>query len=192
MVAGEVGRTVLDRTSEAATLITGYAQRSAEDRLGLLTYSAGVRQFLPPARGPPHFRNMFENIGLVRPEPGPFELAKALDAVGERLHHGAHVIVFSALDRPLTDLHRAYQRFRARGHHLYLFVPDLTTFYPAPRDAALIEAIRWASEDDRLRLHRQVAELRAEAIPSYTFDRRGATTKVIAAYGQIRAWGVAA
>jgi uncharacterized protein (DUF58 family) len=192
MVAGQVGRTVLDRTSEAATLITGYAQRSAEDRLGLLTYSGGVRQFLAPSRGPPHFRRLFNNIGLVSPLPGPFDLAKALDEIGERLHHGAHVIVFSALDRPLDDLHRSLARFQDRGHHLYLFVPDLTTFYPAPTDPAYALAFAWASETDRLRLHRALALLRAEAVPAYTFDRRGATTKVITAYGQIRAWGVAA
>jgi len=192
MVAGELGRTVLDRTSEAATLITGYAQRSAEDRLGLLTYAGGVNQFLPPSRGPAHFRKLFENIGLVGPLPGPFDLAKTLDEIGERLHHGAHVIVFSALDRPLDDLHRAHARFRDRGHHLYLFVPDLTTFYPPPRDPAFVEAFAWASETDRRRLNRALALLRAEAIPCFTFDRRGATTKVITAYGQIRAWGVAA
>jgi uncharacterized protein (DUF58 family) len=192
MVAGELGHTALDRASEAATLITGYAQRSAEDRVGLLTYSGGVKQFLPPSRGPPHFRKLFENIGLVGPQPGPFDLSKALDEIGERLHHGAHVLVFSALDRPLDDLHRALARFKDHGHHLYLFVPDLSTFYPAPRDPALAEAVLWATEEDHRRLHRALAELRAEAVPVYTFDRRGATTKVITAYGQIRAWGVAA
>ena len=88
--------------------------------------------------------------------------------------------------------HAAHARFVGRGHHLYLFVPNLSTFYPHPREPDASVAFEWAVEEDRLRLHRALAVLRSEAVPAYTFDRRGAATKVITAYGQIRAWGAAA
>ncbi|MCI4349146.1 MAG: DUF58 domain-containing protein [Thermoplasmata archaeon] len=191
MLAGQVGENALDRSTEAATLVAGFAQRSGEDRLGLVTYAGGVHQFLRPSRGAPHFRRIFENVALLQPLPGPFDLPKALDAVAERLHQGAHVLLFSAVDRPMEGLRRAHLRFKNRGHHLYVFLPDLSTFYPPPVDPAFAHALAWASEEDRLRLHRVVSELRSEAIPSFTFDRRGAETKVIAAYGQLRAWGSA-
>ncbi|HEV2428625.1 MAG TPA: DUF58 domain-containing protein [Thermoplasmata archaeon] len=189
MLAGEAGENVLDRAAEAATLIAGYAQRGGEDRLGLLTYSGRVRQFLRPSRGPAHFRRLMQNIALVRPHEGEFRLPGALDGVGERLRYGAHILLFSALERPLEGLHRSHARFRARGHHLYVFVPDLSSFYRPPSDPTFARALSWASEEDRLRRHRALAELRAEAIPAYTFDQRGAAPQVITAYGQMRTWG---
>ena len=70
MLAGPPGENVLDRACEAATMIAGYAQRSGEDRLGLLTYSGRVHQFLRPARGPMHFRRLYENVGILGIRPG--------------------------------------------------------------------------------------------------------------------------
>ncbi len=189
MLAGRTGESVLDHASAAATMIAGYAQRSGEDRLGLLTYSGKVHQFLRPSRGPPHFRRLYENVGILAVREGTFDLAKVLDAVGMRLRHGAHVIVFSPFDRPLDGLRRSYAHFKARGHHLYAFVPDLGTFYSAGADPSFQRSLAWAIEDDRLHFHKVLAELRSEAIPTFPFDRRGAGTKVITAYGQMRAWG---
>ncbi|HEV2520353.1 MAG TPA: DUF58 domain-containing protein [Thermoplasmata archaeon] len=189
MLAGPPGENILDRACEAATMIAGYAQRSGEDRLGLLTYAGRVRQYLRPARGPAHFRRLYENVGVLGVRPGTFDLGPALDAVGARLRHGAHVLLFSTLDRPLGALERAYAHFKARGHHLYVFLPDLATFYDPSEDPAFQRALAWATEEDRARLHHVLAELRADAIPTYVFDRRGAGTKVITAYGQMRAWG---
>jgi uncharacterized protein (DUF58 family) len=192
MLAGEAGTNVLDHACQAATMICGYAQRSGEDRLGLLTYSGKVHQFLRPARGPPHFRRLYENVGILRVRPGTFDIAPVLDAVGKRLKQGAHVLLFSAFDRPMDGFDRAYAHFRARGHHLYVFLPDLGTFYTAGPDPTFQRALSWAIEEERTRFHQVLGELRAEAIPTFPFDRRGAATKVITAYGQMRAWGSAA
>jgi uncharacterized protein (DUF58 family) len=189
MLAGPPGENILDRACEAATMVAGYAQRSGEDRLGLLTYSDRVRQYLRPSRGPAHFRRLYENVGILDVRPGNFDIGPVLDAVGARLRHGAHVLLFSTFDRPLTGLERAYAHFKARGHHLYVFLPDLATFYSGGEDPVFEQALAWADEEDRLRRHRVLAELRAGAVPTYVFDRRGAGTKVITAYGQMRAWG---
>ncbi|HEV2165464.1 MAG TPA: DUF58 domain-containing protein, partial [Thermoplasmata archaeon] len=189
MLAGPPGENVLDRACEAATMIAGYAQRSGEDRLGLLTYSGRVHQYLRPARGPMHFRRLYENVGILGVRPGSFDVGPALDAVAARLRHGAHVLLFSTLDRPLGGLERAYAHFKARGHHLYVFLPDLATFYGPGEDPAFQHALDWATEEDRVRLRHALGELRADAIPTFVFDRRGAGTKVISAYGQMRAWG---
>ena len=89
----------------------------------------------------------------------------------------------------LAGLERAYAHFKARGHHLYVFLPDLSTFYGPGEDPAFQYALDWAAEEDRARLHHVLGELRADAVPTYVFDRRGAGTKVISAYGQMRAWG---
>ena len=152
MLAGPPGENVLDRACEAATMIAGYAQRSGEDRLGLLTYSGRVHQFLRPARGPMHFRRLYENVGILGIRPGTFDVGPTLDAVAARLRHGAHVLLFSTLDRPLGGLERAYAHFKARGHHLYVFLPDLSTFYGPGEDPAFQHALDWAAEEDRARL----------------------------------------
>ncbi|HKV89722.1 MAG TPA: hypothetical protein VJQ43_00805, partial [Thermoplasmata archaeon] len=99
---------------------------------------------------------------------------------------------FTALDGPLDGLHPVYARFRDQGHRLYLFPPHRAEFYPpldAPEAAQI--ALGWAESEERSRLDQRLMELRGEGIPTFPYDRRGATTQVLSTYGRLRAWGMA-
>lgn len=189
MQVGERGTTALDRAAEAGAVAAGFVERNAEDRIGLLTYADGVHQYLKPGRGAAHFRRLNDNLALVGVRGGSFDLADLLEQALRRLRVHTHLFVFSTLSEPLGDLHTAHTRFVGRGHHLYLFAAQPEAFYPG-RNAPVDEAIvGWARQVEESRLARRLSLLHAEGIPTFRYDRRGATQKVIAAYGQVRAWG---
>ncbi|MCI4321287.1 MAG: DUF58 domain-containing protein [Thermoplasmata archaeon] len=192
MTAGLPGENALDRAIEAASLVIAAVARGREDRVGLLTYTEKPRQYLRPERGEFHFRRLAENLAYLRPSEGTFDLAAALDLLTKRLSRNTHVLAFSALDGPRDRLHSVYARFRTRGHRLYVFPPHRSEFYPPlpPTDVAEI-ALGWAEAEERGRLDRTIAELRGEGIPTFPYDRRGATTQVLSTYGQLHAWGMA-
>ena len=192
MVAGRPGENALDRAVEAGSLVIAAVARSGEDRVGLLTGTERPRQYLRPERGEYHFRRLAENLAYLRPEEGQFDLARALETLTARLVTHTHILAFSALDGPVDRLHRAHARFRDRGHRLYVFAANRAAFYP-PRVAGLPggSALRWSEEEERRRLDRRVSELRAEGIPVFPYDRRGAAGQVLATYTRVRAWGLA-
>ncbi|MCI4336325.1 MAG: DUF58 domain-containing protein [Thermoplasmata archaeon] len=192
MQVGQRGVTALDRAAEAGAVAAGFVERNAEDRIGLLTYSAGVHQYLKPGRGSVHFRRLNDNLALVGTRPGTFDLADLLEQARRRLRVHTHLFVFSTLSEPLGDLHTAHTRFVGRGHHLYLFAAQPEAFYPGRDDPEEESIVGWARDVEESRLARRLSLLHAEGIPTFRYDRRGATPKVIAAYGQVRAWGRAA
>jgi uncharacterized protein (DUF58 family) len=189
MDVGEAGRSALDRAVEAGSVVVGFIERSAEDRVGFLAYADGVRQFLRPDRGTDHFRRVADNLALLATRPGSFDLARALEEARRRLAVNTHLLVFSTLAEPLGALHGAHARLLGRGHHLYVFAAEPAGFYAptsAPDPGGIVA---WAQRTDERRLDRRLSLITAEGIPTYRFDRRGATRKVLAAYGEIRAWG---
>jgi len=189
MNVGPAGRSALDLAAEAGAIVAGFVERSAEDRIGLLTYAGGVHQFFRPARGSAHFRRIAENLALAATRDGPFDLAHLLIEVLGRLRVHTHLLVFSTLSEPLGDLHTAHSRFIGRGHHLYLFAAQASGFHPPADDPALRDVLDWAESEEERRLARRLALLHAEGVPTYRYDRLGAAAKVVAAYGAIRAWG---
>ena len=189
MDVGVEGRSALDRAVEAGAVVVGFVERSVEDRVGLLTYSGGVHQFLRPGRGAAHFRRVADNLALLSSRPGGFDLAALLEEARRRLTVNTHLLLFSTLSEPLGELHGAHARFIGRGHHLYLFAAEPSGFYPPVAEPAADQILRWAEHVDGSRLDRRLALLNAEGIPTYRYDRRGATMKVLAAYSEIRAWG---
>lgn len=189
MEAGVAGRRALDRSVEAGAVVTGFIERTAEDRVGFLAYADGVRQYLKPGRGASHFRRVADNLALLTTRPGRFDLAAVLEEARRRLTVHTHLMVFSTLSEPLGDLHGAHARFLARGHHLYLFAAEPAGFYPSPEAELSQRLVGWAGAVEERRLARRLALLTAEGVPTFRFDRRGVTEKVIAAYGEIRAWG---
>jgi uncharacterized protein (DUF58 family) len=192
MQVGERGVTALDRAAEAGAVAAGFVERNAEDRIGLLTYADGVHQFLKPGRGAAHFRRLNDNLALVGVRSGTFNLADLLEHARRRLRVHTHLFVFSTLSEPLGDLHAAHARFVGRGHHLYLFAAQPEAFYPPRADPQEESIVGWARQVEEARLARRLSLLHAEGIPTFRYDRLGATQKVVAAYGQVRAWGRAA
>lgn len=192
MIAGVPGENALDRAIEAASLVTAAVARSGEDRVGLMTAAGRPRQWLRPHRGEYHFRLIAENLAYLRPVEGTFDLGAALARLETRLRTNTHVLCFSALDGPLEGIHQTHARFRALGHHLYLFPPNRAGFYPplAPGHPGAI-ALGWAEREEHHRLEQRTSELRSVGIPVFPYDRRGATNQVLSTYGQLRAWGMA-
>jgi uncharacterized protein (DUF58 family) len=192
MAAGLPGETALDRAVEAGSLVTAAVARSGEDRVGLMTQSGSLRQYLRPSRGERYFRLIAENLAYLRPAAGEFDLPTTLDWLGGRLTTSTHVLAFTALDGPLETLHFAHARFRGRGHRLYVFPPMRAGFYPALAPSHPAErTLLWARNEESRRLARRVGSLRAMGLAVFPYDRRGATGQVLSTYGQLRAWGMA-
>ncbi|HEV2318080.1 MAG TPA: DUF58 domain-containing protein [Thermoplasmata archaeon] len=192
MVVGIPGENALDRAIEASSLVTAAVARSGEDRVGLMTQIERPRQFLKPSRGAHHFRLIAENLAYLRAVEGEFDLSNALELLTRRLTKSTHVLVFSALGGPLDRLHLSHARFRARGHHLYVFPANAQEFYPPLAEGHPGAApLRWAETEERAALERKMSEIRGEGVPVFPYDRRGATTQVLSTYGQLRAWGMA-
>ena len=189
MDAGLWGRNALDVSVEAGALLANLVARSGEDRVGLLAYAGGVFQYLPPGRGPVHFRRLFDNLALAAHRPGSCTITELLDETVRRLTNRTHLFVFSAVDGPSEGIDRAYSNLRAHGHRLYLFVPNRAGFYPEPPEDGRTSAMGWARAEEAERLRRALASVRAEGIPVFPYDRRGAGDRVLFAYTQVRAWG---
>jgi len=189
MDAGLWGRNALDVSVEASALLTNLIAHQSEDRIGLLTYAGGVYQYLPPGRGPAHYRRLFDNLALASHRPGGCPLPALLSEATKRLGLRTHLFVFTAADGPLKDLDEAYAILRAHGHRAYLFVPERAGFYPDPPGDGRTAAMEWARSEELGRFHRTLATIRSEGIPVFPFDRRGAGDRVLFAYTQIRAWG---
>ncbi|MCI4334198.1 MAG: DUF58 domain-containing protein [Thermoplasmata archaeon] len=191
MLVGVPGTNALDRAVEAASLVTAVVARSGEDRVGLATGTEQLRQFLRPSRGSRHFRLLAENLAYLRSEEGSFELPALLEGLTRRLRTNSHVLLFSSLRGSLDGLHLAHARFRHRGHHLYAFLPQEAAFYPDVAPSAGAKALAWARAEEQDRAARLQSELRAEGIPVFPYDRRGASGRVLETYTQLRAWGFA-
>ncbi|HXQ94409.1 MAG TPA: DUF58 domain-containing protein [Thermoplasmata archaeon] len=192
MMAGLPGENALDRAVEAAALVVAAVARTGEDRVGLLTHTDKVRQYLRPERGEVHFRRIAENLAYLRSRPGEFDLPAALEFCTRRLARNAHVLVFSAMDGPLDQLPPAHTKFRERGHRAYVFPPNRAQMY-RDIDAAnpAITAWKWAGAEESASLQRSIAKARSEGIPAFPYDRRGATVQVLSTYARLRAWGLA-
>ncbi|HEV2449648.1 MAG TPA: DUF58 domain-containing protein [Thermoplasmata archaeon] len=191
MLAGLPGENALDRAVEAASLVTAVVARSGEDRVGLTTGTDKIRQYLRPSRGARHFRLLAENLAYLRTEEGSFALPALLEGLTARLRTNSHVLLFSSLRGPLDGLHLAHARFRHRGHHLYAFLPQEAAFYPEGEPSVAARALAWARTEEQDRSARLQSELRAEGIPVFPYDRRGASGRVLETYSQLRAWGLA-
>ncbi|MCI4360398.1 MAG: DUF58 domain-containing protein [Thermoplasmata archaeon] len=189
MDAGRWGRNALDVSVEAAALLTQLIGRSGEDRIGLLTFADGVFQFVPPGRSPAHLRRIIDNLALAAHRPGACPLPDLLAEASRRLRFRTHVFVFTAADPSLEGLGRSYANLRAHGHRPYVFVPDRSGFYPDPETDGSGRAMAWARDEERRRFHGVLATVRAQGIPVFPFDRRGAGDRVLYAYTQIRSWG---
>lgn len=189
MDAGLWGRNGLDVAVEAGALLANLIARTGEDRVGLLTYADGVFQYLAPGRGPGHFRRLFDNLALAAHRPGTCPLPDLLSQATARLRVRTHLFVFSSADQTGPGLDRAYASLRAHGHRAYLFVPERPGFYPDLPTPDPTGAMAWANAEETARFGAAITAARAEGLPVFPYDRRGAGDRVIFAYTQIRAWG---
>ncbi|MCI4331529.1 MAG: DUF58 domain-containing protein [Thermoplasmata archaeon] len=188
MHAGLWGESALDKSVEAATIVAQMIARQGEDRVGLLTYAGGTFQFLAPGRGPRQMKRLTDNLALTSARSAGFNLPAALTELANRLKVHTHIVAFSSLTGPMETLGAARVRFASRGHRLYLFVPDLASFYPEPSDPIGSVALPWAAEAERARRVAAIHAVEHVGFPVAVFGREGAAEKVLATYQRIRAW----
>lgn len=186
MHAGPWGGNAVDHAVNASTVVAALIARQAEDRIGLLSYTGGVFQYIPPSRGPRHLKYLLDNFALVAAHEGPFDLGDALKETARRLRTHTHVLLFSSLSEPSPELRRQLASFHSRGHRLYAFVPDISELYPPLRSELGRGALDWAGAEEHARTVRAVDELRREGVPVFPYDRRGAREQMLRVYGRIR------
>ncbi len=193
MDAGLTGRTALDQACEAGALLVQYVPRGG-DRLGLLTMGDRVETWIPPSRGASHAQRITTTLTRSRPTAAAFDLAAALAYLARQLRQPTHVFAFTAPPESfghLGGVFRRYQSFASSGHRLYLFTPELSEFYPPLSDPQQQAFFHLACLDQyyKERAFRTVVE--REGIPVLSFDRQGASTRLLALYQRIHTWGFA-
>ncbi len=190
MGAGRLGEDAMDLAVDAATMLTSYIM-NGEDRIGLLAFPTDPLVYLPPKRGPRNVARVLEEMALINAGAGHFSLPGALDLLSRRLEDRTHVFAFAAAQPPTRALLTSYSRFAARGHRLYLFTPELFAMYPPlptendQRTLAMAQSVEgtFARQTQHL--------IRSIGIPVISYDRRGATVKVLNLYSTLKAWGSA-
>lgn len=187
MHAGLRGESALDRAVEAAILTAETVVKEGDDRIGLLTYTGGVLQYLPPGRGPRHLQRVVDNVALADVHPGAFDLGDAIGQLTDRLRIHAHVLAFTAVPNVGSSFGSEVSRFTASGHRLYLFVPRLEAFYPALDTPLARDTLPWFAEEETERRNAALERVREEGLPTFLYDRRGALAQVMSTYQTIHA-----
>lgn len=189
MNAGRVGETALDRACEAGMLLAQYVPRGG-DQFGLLLLDPSLGQFLPPSRGTLHSLKITEALTTAGASPESPDLATLLRALSVRLRRPTHVFVFAPLPEAIGTTMAAFAQFRAAGHRLYLFPPDVAGLYPPFPELARHALFEFTATFERAREARLAGTMQSVGIPVYRFDRTGAAPRLLALYQQIHNWGV--
>ncbi|HEV2231041.1 MAG TPA: hypothetical protein VGS18_02515, partial [Thermoplasmata archaeon] len=189
MGMGPIGGTALDRAVDAGWALASLVARAGEDRIALLARVGDTVDFLPAGRGQLHLAAVQDRLARLEVRDGAFDLSRTLLDVLPRLKTHTHVFVFSSLDAPLLRLGGAYRRFVSKGHRLTLLTPEAARLYPAGWLAGRAESEWWARRLESARLQRRLEALRAIGIAAVRYDARTATSRLLASYGEMRAWG---
>jgi uncharacterized protein (DUF58 family) len=190
MASGPPGATAFDHAADAAGLLMSFVAHR-EDRLGLLVHSDHVVTWIPPGRGARHALSVAHALARVRPGPARFDAGAALRFLGTRVRGRAQVLAFTALNEPLASFPRDHAEFATHGHRLHLFVPRIPALYPAPEGRLARAAVSEATRMEEARATVALTTVRRRGIPTFLYDQRGATTRLLTVYSRLRAWGVA-
>ncbi len=82
----------------AATL--AFSALKSNDKIGLLTFSDGVRSFFPPRKGKNHALRLIREAASVSPAPGPTDLEATLDFIARTLKRRTTVFILSDFFAP--------------------------------------------------------------------------------------------
>jgi uncharacterized protein (DUF58 family) len=189
MNAGVAGQSALDVAVEAGLTLVAFQAR-LDDRVGLLAFDTSKALYIPPSIGPAHRTRVAHALAGLAPRGARFDLPSAMNFLRDELRTRAHLFVFSAMATDFTPFHRAHAALRHSGHRLYLFVPQLPAFYPTPTNAVDEALLHLPSQVDAGRTQAAMLYLRSEGVPTFTYDRRGASARAVSVYSRIRTWGV--
>ncbi len=94
-----------------------YLMAFQHDAVGLITYDARVRDFVPPRQGPGHLRVIMERLEAIQTG-DETNLSETFHELAERLKRRALVVVLSDLFDDPSELISALKHFRHRKHEV--------------------------------------------------------------------------
>jgi uncharacterized protein (DUF58 family) len=189
MASGPAGATAFDHAADATGLLSSYVAHR-EDRLGLLVHSDRRVEWIPPGRGARHALTVAHALARVRPGDGTFDIGGALRFLATRLR-GRAQLAFTSLNTPLESFPRDHAEFATHGHRLHLFVPRIPSLYASPPGPLGTAAVAVATRIEDARATVALTTVRRRGIPTFLYDRTGATARLLTVYSRLRAWGVA-
>jgi uncharacterized protein (DUF58 family) len=92
---------------------------SQQDAVGLATFDANLRRYIPARSRPSHLRVILEELSVTRPG-AESNLAFVFNDLAERIHRRGMVVIISDLFDNVTEILRALHHFRYRRHEVLL------------------------------------------------------------------------
>jgi uncharacterized protein (DUF58 family) len=157
--AGEL--TKLDHAVNAALLLAWVAQ-SQGDRVGLLTFSDGVRSYLSPQRGTAQVSRISQALYDVPAEYSEPDFGEALGFLAARLNRRSLVTILTDVLDPEASSDLVDHVLRLSARHLVLVVamsdPEVLAARDSPIDSSR-DAYRWAAAEELLAARRRSFEI---------------------------------
>jgi uncharacterized protein (DUF58 family) len=153
--------TKLDHAVNAALLLAWVAQ-SQGDRVGMMTFSDGVRRFAPPQRGPAQISRLNRMLYEVQPEYTEPDFAEAFTYLAHRVSRRSLVVVLTDVLDPEASRDLVAHALRLGTRHLVLVVAMADPEVLAARDAPIStpgRAYEWAAAEELLAARRQSFEV---------------------------------
>jgi uncharacterized protein (DUF58 family) len=153
--------TKLDHAVNAALLLAWVAQ-SQGDRVGMMTFSDGVRRFAPPQRGPAQISRLNRMLYEIQPEYTEPDFAEAFTYLAHRVSRRSLVVVLTDVLDPEASRDLVAHALRLGTRHLVLVVAMADPEVLAARDAPITTAGRayeWAAAEELLAARRQSFEV---------------------------------
>ena len=153
--------TKLDHAVNAALLLAWVAQ-SQGDRVGMMTFSDGVRRFAAPQRGPAQISLLNRMLYEVQPEYTEPDFAEAFTYLAHRVNRRSLVVVLTDVLDPEASRDLVAHALRLGTRHLVLVVAMADPEVLAARDAPITapaRAYEWAAAEELLAARRQSFEV---------------------------------
>jgi uncharacterized protein (DUF58 family) len=146
----------LDHCVNASLLLAWVAQNQG-DRVGVMTFSDGVRRFLAPQRGPGQVSQINKVLYDVRAEYSEPDFAEAFSYLALRVSRRSLVIVLTDVLDPEASRDLVAHAIRLRQRHLVMVVAMADPEVLAARDAPIdrvSRAYEWAAAEELLAARR--------------------------------------
>ena len=148
--------TKLDHAVNAALLLAWVAQ-SQGDKVGMLTFSDGVRRFVAPQRGPAQVSHLNKVLYDVKPEYTEPDFAEAFSHLALRVSRRSLVLVLTDVLDPEASRDLVGHAIRLSHRHLVMVVamsdPEVLAARNAPIERAS-RAYEWAAAEELLSARR--------------------------------------
>lgn len=148
--------TKLDHAVNAALLLAWVAQ-SQGDRVGMITFSDGVRRFVAPQRGPAQVTQLNRVLYDVKAEYAEPDFAEAFSQLAFRISRRSLVVVLTDVLDPEASRDLVAHAIRLSRRHLVMVVAMSDPEVLAARDAPIERASRayeWAAAEELLAARR--------------------------------------